>query len=134
MSAEQNVATIKEVYEAFGTGYVETILDKVTDDVDWAADAASDAAPWYGERRDKEAVAGFFQGIAESTEVREFTPLGFAATDNEVMTFIQYRMSPKGGGGEVSMHLHHYFRFRDGKIEYYRGSEDTAQTEAALSS
>ncbi len=30
------------------------------------------------------------------------------------------------------MNLHHYFRFEDGKIAYYRGSEDTAQTEAAL--
>jgi ketosteroid isomerase-like protein len=28
--------------------------------------------------------------------------------------------------------LHHYFRFRDGKIACYRGTEDTAQTEAAL--
>jgi NitT/TauT family transport system substrate-binding protein len=28
--------------------------------------------------------------------------------------------------------LHHYFRFRDGKIAYYRGTEDTAQTQAVL--
>ena len=28
--------------------------------------------------------------------------------------------------------LHHYFQFRDGKVSYYRGSEDTAQTAAAL--
>jgi len=26
--------------------------------------------------------------------------------------------------------LHHYFAFRDGKIAYYRGTEDTAQTQA----
>jgi hypothetical protein len=32
------------------------------------------------------------------------------------------------------MHLHHYFKFRDGKVYYYRGSEDTAQTVDALSS
>ena len=30
------------------------------------------------------------------------------------------------------MNLHHFFRFRDGKIAYYRGSEDTAVTAAAL--
>jgi hypothetical protein len=30
------------------------------------------------------------------------------------------------------MNLHHYFKFRDGKIAYRRGSEDTAQTEAVL--
>ena len=30
------------------------------------------------------------------------------------------------------MNLHHFFTFRDGKIAYYRGIEDTAQTEAVL--
>ena len=30
------------------------------------------------------------------------------------------------------MNLHHYFTFRGGKIAYYRGTEDTAQTEAVL--
>jgi hypothetical protein len=30
------------------------------------------------------------------------------------------------------MDLHHYFAFRDGKIAYYRGTEDTAQTRATL--
>jgi len=30
------------------------------------------------------------------------------------------------------MHLHHYVRFRDGQVEYYRGSEDSAQTVAAV--
>jgi hypothetical protein len=28
------------------------------------------------------------------------------------------------------MDLHHYVKFRDGKVEYYRGTEDTARTEA----
>jgi len=27
---------------------------------------------------------------------------------------------------------HHYFKFRDGKVAYYRGTEDTAQTETVL--
>jgi ketosteroid isomerase-like protein len=28
--------------------------------------------------------------------------------------------------------LHHFFKFRDGKIAYYRSTEDTVQTQAAL--
>src|SRR5579871_2763962 len=31
-------------------------------------------------------------------------------------------------GREASMTMHHYWRFRDGKIGYFRGSEDTEQT------
>jgi ketosteroid isomerase-like protein len=30
------------------------------------------------------------------------------------------------------MHLHHYWRFRDGKVACYRGSEDTALIASAL--
>ncbi len=35
-------------------------------------------------------------------------------------------------GKTTSMNLHHFFRFREGKIAYWRGTEDTAQTVAAL--
>ena len=48
--------------------------------------------------------------------------------------------SPDGGGDLVSADVNideafgcgDFFQFRDGKIAYYRGSEDTAQTEAVL--
>jgi uncharacterized protein len=41
MSAEDNLATVKGIYEAFGKGDVEAILDQLADDVDWAAEAKS---------------------------------------------------------------------------------------------
>jgi uncharacterized protein len=132
MSAEDNLNTVKGIYEAFGTGDVAAILDKLTDDVDWAAEASSAVAPWYGQRTGKDAVATFFQGIADSLEVQEFTPLGFAANENEVMVLIRFRVTAKATGREAAMNLHHYWRFRDGNVEYYRGSEDTAQTAAVL--
>lgn len=94
--SEANEATVKTIYEAFGTGDVPTILDKLTDDVDWAADTASTVAPWYGQR---------------------------------VFVFLDFGVTVRATGKSGTMHLHHYFRFRDGKIEYYRGTEDTALTE-----
>jgi ketosteroid isomerase-like protein len=66
MSAEDNLATIRAIYTAFGTGDVETILDAVADDVDWAVDAEP-VAPWYGQRNGKDGVASFFADIARST-------------------------------------------------------------------
>ena len=38
----------------------------------------------------------------------------------------------QGDTAKFRQALHHYFKFRDGKIAYYRGTEDTAQTEAVL--
>jgi ketosteroid isomerase-like protein len=132
VSADANIKTITQVYEAFGRGDVAVILDAVTDDVDWAAEASSAAAPWYGVRHGKDAVAGFFAAFGSTMEVEEFTPVSIAANDTDVLTVIRFRARSRGTGRTAAMDLHHYFRFRDGKIAYYRGTEDTAQTEAVL--
>jgi hypothetical protein len=34
---------------------------------------------------------------------------------------------------EIAVYLQHWWRFADGKIVFFRGSEDTAQSEAAFS-
>jgi len=132
MSADANSKTIAEVYEAFGRGDVAAILDAVTDDVDWAAEAASPAAPWYGVRHGRDAVAAFFSDFGSIMEVEEFTPVSFAANDTDVLTVVQFRARSRSTGKTAQMNLHHYFKFRDGKIAYYRGTEDTAQTETIL--
>jgi ketosteroid isomerase-like protein len=132
MTGDANLETVREIYEAFGRADVAAILDRVTDDVDWAADTASTAAPWFGPRSGKEGVTSFFEELAAGSEVLEFTPLSFAAADDEVHTLVRYRARLTSTGREVDMNLHHYFRLRDAKVAYYRGSEDSAQTVAAL--
>jgi uncharacterized protein len=133
MSANDNVKVIQGVYEAFGRGDVAAILEAVTDDVDWASEAAdAKAAPWYGVRRGRVGVAAFFDGFGSTMEVEEFTPTVFAATDTEVLTVVHFRARVRASGQSVTMDLHHRFTFRDGKIAYYRGTEDTQQTATAL--
>ena len=132
MSADINIKTIARIYEAFGRGDVAAILDAVTDDVDWAAEAASPAAPWYGVRHGKDAVAAFFTDFGSAMEIEEFTPVSIAANDTDVLTIVRCRARSRSTGKAIAMDLHHFFTFRDGKIAYYRGTEDTAQTEAAL--
>ena len=132
MPAAENLATIKGIYEAFGNGDVETILGAVADDVDWAVDAEPVAA-WYGERSGKDGVASFFADLGGATEVQDFAVEGMGASDNEVFAFLRFAVRMNGTGREASFHLHHYFRFNgEGKIEYYRGSEDSAQVARAL--
>jgi uncharacterized protein len=132
MSDDVKIRAITQVYEAFGRGEVAAILDAVTDDVDWAAEATSAAAPWYGVRHGKDGVAEFFAAFGSAMEVEEFTPVSFAANDTDVHTVVRFRARSRSTGRTAAMDLHHFFVFRDGKIAYYRGTEDTAQTEAVL--
>ena len=132
MSADSNIKTIAQVYDAFGRGDIAAILDAVTDDVDWASETASDAAPWYGVRHAKDAVAAFFTDFGSTREVDDVAPVSFAAHDTDVLTVVQFRAHSRATGKTAAMNLHHFFTFRDGKIAYYRGTEDTAQTEAVL--
>ena len=130
MSADQNVQTIQAVYEAFGRGDVGFILDSVSDDVDWATDTSSTAAPWYGPHHGKAGVTDFFQVFGSTMTVQQFEPVSFTSSDSEVQTVVKVVATRVANGRTAEMNLHHWFQFRQGKIAYYRGSEDTAQVEA----
>ena len=132
MSADVNIKIIKDVYDAFGRGDVAAVLDAVAEDVDWAAEAAGSGAPWYGVRHGKGEVAKFFEAYGTAMEVEEWTPLAFAASHADVHSVVRIRARSRATGKSVTMNLHHFFTLRDGKIAYYRGTEDTAQSEAAL--
>jgi len=132
MSADDNVATVKGIYDAFGSGDVQAILDQLTDDVDWAAVAEGDAAPWYGQKKGKDEVAGFFESLGETVDVLNFEPESFATSDDEVMVKLSFSMKAKQSGLELSTTLMHYWHLRDGKVDVYRGTEDTAETQRIL--
>jgi len=132
VGSEENIATIRQTYEAFGRGDVDAILAIVADDVDWAAEAAGNDAPWYGVCRGPAEVAAFFNEFGSTMEVEDFTPISFAANETDVLTVVRFAGKSRSTGRRVAMHLHHFFRFKDGKVAYYRGTEDTAQTAATL--
>jgi ketosteroid isomerase-like protein len=125
MGAEEHLKAVHSIYEAFGRGDVGAILENLTDDVDWAVESGG-PAPWNGLRRGKAEVADFFKAIAENSEVTEFTPLAFATNDTDVMVVIRYGARIPSTGKSATMDLHHWWRFREGKVFFVRGTEDTA--------
>lgn len=44
-----------------------------------------------------------------------------------------FRPRPQATGKSTAMGIHHWWRFRGGKICFYRGTEDTARTADMLS-
>jgi uncharacterized protein len=129
---ETKIQTIQSVYEAFGRGDIGFILDQLTDDIDWASCPGSEIAPWHGIRRGKGEVPGFFQALADNLKITEFTPLSFASNETDVMVVTHWAATSPATGKTAEMDIHHWWRFRDGKICFYRGTEDTAQTQDLL--
>lgn len=132
MSAQDHTKTIQAMYEAFGRGDVEAILESVDDNVDWGADTNSTVAPWYGARKGKDGVVSFFQDFGSTMEIEEFTPITLMANDDTVLSILKCRAKVRANGNKIDMNLHHWFTFRNGKVVHYRGTEDSAQVEAAL--
>ena len=130
---DSKIETVRSVYEAFGRGDIDFILSQVTDDVDWASCPGSDIAPWHGIHRGKAEVPNFFKGLGDSLQITEFTPQSVASNDTDVMVVTRWAATAPATGKSAAMDIHHWWRFRGGKICFYRGTEDTAQTQAVLS-
>ena len=131
--ADPKIEAVQRLYEAYGRGDVEAVLAEVADDVDWAAEAASTSVPWYGPYQGKGEVPRFFEAIGANIEVTEFTPLSFTSNDTDVIVAVHWAYTVRATGKQAAMGMQHWWRFADGKIVRFRGSEDTEQSAAAFS-
>lgn len=132
-TSDPKIAAIQRLYEAFGRGHVDGVVAELADSVDWAAEAASSSVPWYGNYRGKDEVPRFFKEIGANVEVTEFSLLSFASNDTDVIVALHWAYTVNATGKRASMHMQHWFRFADGKIVFFRGSEDSEQSAAAFS-
>lgn len=126
--SDPKIVTVQRIYEAFGRGDVDAVLAELADDVDWASEAVSTSAPWYGTYRGKGEVPLFFKAIGTSVEVTEFVPLSFTANETDVMVTIRWTVTAIATGKSATINLHHWWSFADGKIAFYRGSDDSELT------
>ncbi|WP_405163017.1 nuclear transport factor 2 family protein [Nocardia sp. NBC_01499] len=132
MSAESNIKTVESLYAAFVQGDIPGLLATLGEDIDWASETTSTVAPWYGVRHGKEAVSSYLQQLAETLEVKDFTPLLYAVADSDILTVVRFHAVNRATDRPITMDLHHQFTFHGDHITYFRGTEDTAQVEATF--
>jgi uncharacterized protein len=126
ITATHHLDAVQRLYGAYGRGDIDGVLAELADDVDWAAEAASTSVPWYGPYRGKSAVPAF-------VDVAEFDIVGLTASDTDVVATVHWRYTVRATGKSAAMYMQHWWRFADGKIVFFRGSEDTEQSAAAFS-
>jgi len=94
--SDSKIAVIQDVYAAFARHDLDTILAVLDDGVDWASEATSGSAPWYGSYRGKAEVSRFFQALG--SRIEEFTPLSFMANNTDVADVIRWTISTRETG------------------------------------
>jgi ketosteroid isomerase-like protein len=82
---DPKIETVQSIYEAFGRGDIEFILDQLTEDVDWESCPDSDVAPWRGIHRGRAEVPAFFKELGSTLQITAFTPLSFTSNEADVM-------------------------------------------------
>jgi ketosteroid isomerase-like protein len=133
ITSDPKVQAVQRLYAAYGRGDVAGVLLELADDVDWAAEASGTAVPWWGPFRGKNDVPRFFKEIGSNIDVTEFDLVSLTANDADVVAIVHWTFTVKATGKTASMYMQHWWRFADGKIVFFRGSEDTLQSAEAFS-
>jgi ketosteroid isomerase-like protein len=120
-----NVATIKQVYEAFGKGNIPAIVDRLDENVAWDTQSEAHGVPWLSPRRGKANIPAFFESLAPLHFTR-FEPHTFFTDGDKVFVLIHMEVD-SNGKHYVFPNEGHLWKFGgDGKIVEYQHVTDTA--------
>ncbi len=131
MGEAENTKVVQEAYAAFGRGDVQTILDRLDDNVVWTAVYGSGPhVPYGGERRGKAVIGQFFKQVAENVNFSRFEPQEFIASGDKVVTLGHYTATtPIGKSFDLDFAM--VFTLRDGKVVRFQEFTDVAAINAA---
>jgi Ketosteroid isomerase-related protein len=126
MPEQQNIDLVKKLYEAYGKGDVDTIIDHISDHFDWRFDAPS-IIPFAGDQTTRDEVRRrFFGSLAETQKDQSLSPQEFIAQDDKVVMLGRYSATIVATGKSVDLSVVHVFAIQNGKITRFANFTDTA--------
>ncbi len=120
-----NIQVVKDGYASYQRGDIPSLLEMVTDDVQWYMPGPSEV-PAAGRRAGRDQVAEFFTKLNESDEVLAFEPRTYLADGDTVVVLGRYSARVKATGRTTDFEWVHVFSVRDGKIASWEQFYDTA--------
>jgi ketosteroid isomerase-like protein len=129
-----NLSVVGGVYEAFGRGDIDFILDQIADDCAWESwldnHGQKAGIPPMQPRSGRAGVAEFFAHVA-TMQIQDFQVLDLLASDRQVVVEVQISIGLPDGGTVTDEELHLYSLNDEGKISRMRHYVDTAKQIAA---
>jgi ketosteroid isomerase-like protein len=112
--SQNDVQTIKDVYDAFGRGDIPAVMAIFTDDVKFHV---PENLPHGPGANGLEEVGQFFQRLGSTwdefgVDVEDFV-------DGGDKVFVRGRGGGKLGGSDTSYAIDHDFHFRDGRVPHF---------------
>jgi ketosteroid isomerase-like protein len=126
----RHIATVQDIYAAFGAGDIAAILDRLAPDVVFDPDGDG-TAPWLDRHEGHAGVAAFFGKVA-GLEIRAFEPRNLLAGGDQVAAVIHIEATVKATGEALPTDELHLWTFGpDGLVTEMRHYVDTAAHHAA---
>lgn len=129
--SDQNVRIINQLYNAFQSGDVDTILGLMDDEVIWFAPGPS-RIKFAGTFHGKDGVRKFFDIAIENLEVLAQEVKGYLIGPDTVGVMGYEHMKVKSTGRHYESDWIHLYTLRDGKIVAFEEYVDTAAQAAAF--
>jgi len=126
-----HLAIINGIYDAFGKGDIQPIINFLSDDVQWEqwADNSAQKAgvPWMQVRHGKEGAWEFFRIVGE-LDIKEFRVLSIMSNDKQVaVEFVIEADVPASGGHFRDEEMHLWTFNEQDKVIRLRHYTDTAK-------
>jgi uncharacterized protein len=127
----ENEALVRSLYDAFGRGDLNFILERVAADVDWRH-SESPALPYHGVYRGVAEVRVFFERLAGSVQVERFEPRLYLASGDDVMAAGRWSGVATATGRRFGAPWAMHWVIKRGKVAGLQVYDDTAVVAAAL--
>jgi uncharacterized protein len=124
-----NSQSIRDLYAAFSRGDIETLLNAVTEDVDWYSPGV---APFSGRRAGRDQVRRYFEELNRLVSFDQFDLDDVLIEGNKAAALGRERLTVKETGSHFESDWVHVFTFRDGRISAVRLFFDTHAMAAAF--
>ncbi len=125
MSEKQNSALIQKLYDSFAKGDIQTILESVTEDVEWGMEGP-ETIPYAGLKRGVAGVTQFFDSLTTTQTDMKLSVGQIIAQGDTVAMEGRYSFVAKATGRKVDSPIGHFFTIQNGKVARFINFGDTA--------
>lgn len=125
--SQENVALVKGIYSAFGSGDVPAVLGAMSPDIEWNEAEnfpLADGNPYVGPQA---ILEGVFARLGSEWEGFAVHPEEYLDAGDAVVVLGRYRGTCRATGNPVDAQLVHVWRIENGKAKAFQQLTDTHQ-------